>query len=166
MIPLRLSKFPVGLLELFRMRDNGRVPTLFSDEIDPSVDVTDFYGADILVASGSSAGAGVIGRTQSDTIAKPQRLLTIQGNLTIGAAAGTWLTLTVGFSIPGGTFGVQLGAVTFTPIIGGTYRVAAPVMGLVLPDGCQLFTSSEGNAGGADHVLQLRYAYQDLSGLR
>lgn len=153
-----------GLLGFLRLK-GGVGPRLFGLRVDPSIDVTDFYGVDSTVTTVQTGAAAAIGTgVQGTATVQPRRYLAVSGNISIGAAAGTWLTLAVGFGDGlGNSFVVQ--TLSLTPIIGGVYRIGAELRGLVLPSGYAPQLRVDGNAGGADHVAQLQYAYQRLDGL-
>lgn len=166
-MPFPLHKTPVGLLELFRLRTLGAAPNLFGEQVTPVVDVTDMYGLDLLANVFENGPAGAIGvGLAAAQSANARRYQGFNAQITIGAAAGTWLTLAVGYSlIPGGT-ATMLASVSLTPIVGATYRVAAgaAMRGLLLPPGHNLVFLCDGNAAGADHVPGVRYSFAVLDG--
>jgi len=159
-----LHKAPLGLLELFRLRTLGANPNQFSDTVQPVTDVTDFYGADLFSAVAENGAAGAIGVGLVSAVSlNSRRYLGFSGTLTVGAAAGTYLNLALGFTIQGVVVGLV--SAQITPIAAGVYRVAVPNMrGLVLPPGHALTFNVNGNAAGVDHTPQIRYAFNVLDG--
>lgn len=156
-----------SLLQFLRIK-GGQGPNAFGLCVDPSLDVTDFYGAQSTVVTSSSVSAVAIGTGVAAAAAQlPRRMIAISGQAQIGAAAGTWLTLAIALTYPSGASNstVYLGAQSFTPIAGGIYRVTASVHGMILPPGHQIALISNGNAGGADHNFSIEQAYQRLDGL-
>lgn len=165
---MRLVKAPLGLLELFRLRDQGQNPNLFSDGVQSVADVRDFYGADLLTPENTTGAPGAIAAGVSAGAAlNTRRYIMAQGGINIGAAAGTSLCLTIMAASPGGSSVIGLASMQIvTPVIGQTYRVSANLTaGLVLPPGWGIQLAVDGNAAGADHVPFLRTAYQRLDGV-
>lgn len=166
-MPFPLHKAPKGLLELFRLRTHGSNPPTFGEIVAPSVDVTEYYGADLIstVSENSAAGAAT-GQLNGAAAVFARRYLGLSGTWVGGAAAGTWLEVSVGIGgVPGGG-NVLFGAKTVSvPVAAAVYRVAAvfPVP-LVLPPGAFPFVLTESNAAGVDHVRQLRYMFQIFDG--
>jgi len=152
-----------SLLQFLRVK-GGQGPNALSLDVSPSMDVTDFYGMQSLVTTNQTGAAAAIGNLFGPASTAPRRYVGISGNVTIGAAAGTWLTLGVGYQDPTGA-AVVLEANTFTPIVGALYRIALKVDNLILPNGYIPALFAAGNAGGADHVAALQYSYQRLDGL-
>lgn len=152
-----------SLLQFLRVK-GGQGPNALSLDVAPSMDVTDFYGAQSLVTTNITGAAAVVGNLFTGPSTAPRRYIAISGNITIGAAAGTWLTLGVGYQDPTGA-AVVLQAQSYTPIVGGLYRIAHKIDSLILPAGYIACFFCAGNAGGADHVAALQFSYQRLDGL-
>lgn len=164
----RLIAFQVacdGLLQFLRIK-GGQGPNALGLDVTPSMDVTDFYGAQSLVVTNQTGAAAALGNLFAPAANNQRRYIAISGNVTIGAAAGTWLTLGIGYVDPITGTAVVLQAQSFTPVVGGLYRIAHDAQGFVLlpPPYAPAFFCA-GNAGGADHVTALQYSYQRLDGL-
>lgn len=165
---MRLQKSPLGLLELFRLRDQGRNPPDFAEAVAPTVDVSEYYGADLLGVVSDTTAADAFPRTLTRVIDQPIRVHAIGIVITIGAAAGTWCTWHVGFIRPDPTSGnnptlCPVGGDVFTPRIGATFVFGVKVEPFVLPAGSSLQASATGDAAGADHVVALRYLHNTLN---
>lgn len=169
---MNLVKAPLGLLEFFRLKQNGRNPDKFADAVAPVVDISGFYGADSWIGGGGTSAPGALQRTFTEgTIAAARRYMTVRCLLTLGAAGGTWATARVYLVVPSG------GTATLFTIahrtFGNTETIATAELGvcavfpagLVLPPGHQIIAVARGNAGGADHTVDLDYGYQRLDGL-
>lgn len=159
-----LHKASLGLLELFRLRTLGRNPSFFSDTITGVCDVTEFYGCDLLSSVAETAAAAAIGPMSSAVAANPRRYLCMQGQVTIGAAAGTFLRLQIGFNHQG--VSQALAIATYTPVVGQTFAVTTGKIpgGLVLPPGDFLQLIVLSDAGGVDHVNAMRYTFNVFDG--
>lgn len=161
-----LVKAPRGLLELFRLRTNGRQPDTFANVVAPTVDVTDFYGIDLAVCGASNTAAQALPTSNVQTLAQPVRLLALSAELTIGAAAGTRLAGRTGVRFNTSEAIVWLSAFSFQgTIAAGSAHVAGGWIpgGLILPQGAQLFVGFEGDNAGADHVVSARTLWQTLT---
>lgn len=164
-MPMPLHKAPLGLLEIFRLRTLGRNPDEFGSQVIPVTDVTDNYGLDLLSGVAENAAAGVVSQFLTSVVsANARRYIAVSGNITIGAAAGTYLTMGIGYQLPNSPNFFYLNTTTITPVIGGVYRIAAGISPLLLPPGHAVFFSTNGNAAGADHLLELRYSFNVLDG--
>jgi len=169
---VNLDKAPVGLLELFRLRSQGIGPFVFADGVVPTVEVGEFYGADNLCANVSASAAAAMSVTVTETIganagnAGPLRLHALGAHCTIGAAAGTWAQLSVHLQLPaqGGTpvVYVPIASMQFTPRIGKSFYLGGFALPrpLVIRNGVQLLAVLDGDAGGADHVVAVRWLYE------
>lgn len=155
-----------SLLAFLRIK-GGQGPNALKLDLDPSLDVTDFYGAQSLTA----AQENVIGNSAAtflSTIAtQPRRYIAVSASLTVGAAGGTVQSISVGFRLNTTSTVNTYWAVNgpFAATIGQVYRVGADVRGVILPAGHQIVARIDGNAAGADHNLNLEYTYQRLDGL-
>jgi hypothetical protein len=159
-----LHKFPLGLLEVFRLRTSGGQPTEFGQGVQATTDVTDFYASDLLAVQNSSSGATTLPLTLVVTMPNPRRILGVSGVVVLGAAAGTVLRLRLGVRTNASQAIHYIGSATYTP----TALVSHPVLGSALPPytlpaGSQLVLEVDSNAGGADHVIALRHLAQDLN---
>lgn len=163
---MRLVKAPLGLLELFRLRDLGQNPDEFEDRVQATADVRDFYGADLLVTETIDGAPAAIGTGVSLPVSTTtRRYIGASGNIVLGAAAGTSLNIAIGAAY-GASATIALASMQIvTPVAAQVYRIAADLRdGLVLPPGWSINLLVNGNAGGADHVAQLRTFYQQLDG--
>lgn len=162
-MPFKIQRQPLGLGNLLSIF-GGQSPTELEDRARVIVDGTDFYGASQVVATSENQAAGAsAGTFAGASSANARRYLGLSGAFIVGAAAGTYLTVSVGITFPNGTV-VQWGNTNIpTPIATATYRVVANFPGpIVLPPGCSPSITVDSNAGGADHVKQLRYSFQRL----
>lgn len=165
-MPFPLHKSPRGLLELLRLRTLGAQPSLFSEGVQPVVVVNDHYAADLLVNSNHDLAAAAFPLVQTVTTAGVTRLMTFSVDVTLGAAVGTYLALSIGLQLPSSSnpvswYGYQL--FTAGLIAGEAYRLVANMPSpLILPSGAFLIAGASSNAAGADHVLSLRTTQQVL----
>lgn len=163
-----LQKSPAGLLELFRLRTLGRNPVGFGDDVVPVADVTDYYGADLVV---SADFAGVAGAVDATFLTAPsafaRRVLSLSGFMTLGLAGGTWFTIAIGYRVPVSTTATVFVASQYvaTPVAGSTVLVAWSGPPILLPPGHALVCRTFGDAAGADHVAGLRLGWHRLDGL-
>lgn len=165
---MKLNIAPTGLLELMRLKQLGENPAEFSDIVHPSFDATDFYGAQSMAVTREVGVAGNIGAGIASTPSNiPKRYMAASGGIVVGAAAGTYLTMAIGYTFDPGTITnfVLLNSITVAPVVGGVYRVAASFERLILPPTARIFCAINGNAGGADHLPTIEYGYQRLDGL-
>lgn len=156
-----------SLLAFLRIK-GGAGPNSLGLELDPSLDVTDFYGAQSLVTTQESLSAQASSVTMLGTSAlNARRYLAVSATLTQGAAAGTVAQISVGFRLNiNNTVNVYWATNgPFAAAAAQNYRVAADVRGVILPAGHQIVCRIDGNAVGNDHVITLEYAYQRLDGL-
>lgn len=155
-----------GLLQFLRIK-GGKGPDNLALQVSPSIDVTDFYGVQSIVTAQEAAGPLAIAQTVASVVATQfRRYLSISGTVTIGAAAGTVCSLSLGFRLGATTPFVLLATNgPFAPVVGGIYRFGCDVRGLILPPQSQVLMRVDGNAGGADHNFTLEYSYQRLDGL-
>ena len=166
--PNRFVAFQVAvdsLLQFLRIK-GGLGPNALGLDVGPSLDVTEFYGVQSQVVTQESFGPTGLSAFGSIASTSARRYLAVSGSVTIGAAAGTFLSLSVGFRL--GSTGSTVVWITngpFAPVVGGLYRVGADVRGLILPPQSQVILRVDGNAGGVDHTFTLEYSYQRLDGL-
>lgn len=171
-MPFPLHKAPKGLLELFRLKTLGGSPFQFGDTVQPTVDVDDFYAADVLFSAEDVAGAatGAINTTaglavQGGPIIGPQRIYGIGGLIIMGAAPGTFIEWAVGFVLPSFGFpGAIVGTGRRETIIAAqVIQFGSWVPKLVLPPGAQMFVRLYGDAAGVDHELRLNSVIANLT---
>lgn len=153
-----LHKVPTGLLELYRLRTLGHAPNEFSDTVIPTVESLEAYAAPEMQTVSTTPNIGAInaGRIASIiTVANFTWLWGIGANITMGAAAGTWLLIEVGVMI-GQSQSLMTIASWDQRSPGATFSTSAGVLlpkPLVLRAGSQLYARVSGDAGGADHSL-------------
>jgi len=168
-----LQKAPAGLLQLYRLRSGGVGPNVFSDELTPTVESVDFYGADRIGTGSEASAAGAFPRTAGSTIsANPRRLLAIHGQVLFGAAVvGTYVQISVySFGFPGSasTNGVwmQLASYQFVPLAAMAALVVPVVANLpgpiILPAGHTFRCVVASDVAGVDHVARVSYTFQRL----
>lgn len=161
---MNLQKAPQFLLDLFRLRNTGLLPTKFGEEVAPSVDVAGMYGSDMQVTSSSSSAAGALPRNVIATVGYSTRYLGLAGEAVMGAAGGTQLRLTVGVGVPSiaQAFFPLFSTYIVAPQAGGSYMVGGVLpFPLVLPAGTSLLLRMFGDAAGADHVASLKLYLED-----
>ena len=154
-----------SLLAFLRVK-GGVGPNALGLDIAPVMDVTDFYGAQsVLGVAQSSAAGAVTGNFVGTASQNPRRYLAIAGEITLGAAAGTVLSMRLSLVHPDGT--VQtIGTQFINPTTAAfVYPVVWNLSDVIIPAGTAPRIDTWGDAGGADHVRTLRYTYQRLDGL-
>lgn len=164
---MRLQKSPLGLLELFRLRQLGQNPVEFAPQVTPVTDVTDFYATDLVVAADFAGAAGAVDATfLTEASEFPRRVLSLAGFMTIGAAAGTWFSIAIGYRVPASAASTVFIAEKHVvgPIAASTVLVAWSSTPLLLPAGHRFVLRTFGNAAGVDHAGGLRAAWHRLDG--
>lgn len=164
-MPFPLHKTPRGLLELFRLRTLGANPPLFGELVEPGIDVAEFYGADLQTVATQDSGPVALPTGLEGTALFPGRLLQMSAFVTMGAAAGTQVRLTLEYSPNPALTSVQIGfAVIDAPQAGATYTVVARLTRpIVFLPGAQFFAFVSGDAAGADHVLTRRDFFENYA---
>lgn len=154
-MPYQLSKPPVGLLELMRLKVGGKQPTLFSETVVPVLEVSDFYAADILLNTSGAPTVGALANLlETLTFTTALRVHAVCATLVIGAAPATNIHVSWGYSLSGAEIGIgsqfiaqaNAGAVLFC---------GSPFPGLVLPASAILIARASGTAAGVDHSLDV-----------
>jgi len=166
-----LHKAPNFLLDLFRLRTQGKQPDEFGTTVGPVVDVHAFYAADLLKTSQTVGAAGAVASyTVTANTGSPIALVGLAAAMTVGAAGGTQLRITVGIALPtvssGAFFPLFVQGFFNTPLAGQTYWHGGKLPGpkLVIPGGTHLQARFHSNAAGADHVGTLLLMYEDAVG--
>lgn len=162
-----LSKVPRGLLELLRLRTDGRMPDLFNNAVQPCVDSTPFYGSDLLIPASSTPTVGALNPAlvESLTTTALVSVLSLGGQLTIGAAAATNIQVGWGVLLPGQTVDSILGSQFLAQqAIGAIAQFGSSFNRLVLPIGSTLYVIASGTAAGADHSLRISGVLENLTG--
>lgn len=155
-----------GLLQFLRIK-GGQGPYQLSLTVDPSIDVTEFYGVQSMVTSQNAAGPVAVPTTVATTLStNARRVLAASGQWTVGAAGGTQAMMSIGFRINQGQPPVYWATTgPFAPVAAGVYRVGVDCRGIILPPDHQIVMRVDSNAAGADHNFTVEYAYQRLDGL-
>lgn len=164
-MPFPLHKSPRGLIELFRLRALGAQPNQFGEQVQPVVDVTEFYAQDLMFSANQTGAAGAFPRGVVGTVgtgaapgaAGPILLYALEAVLTNGAAAGTWLNIRLAVELPGSAGPVAgLANVNHIPIAGAVFGAAIVLpRPLVIPSGGIIRADAASNGAGADHVLAM-----------
>lgn len=151
-----LHKAPLGLLELFNLKVLGKQPVDFGEIVQPTIDVRDFYGANLLdpSVSGGTTGA-LLNLRDTDVLIQPFGLRGLGARLTVGAAGGGDLSLSFGFEAPNGDR-CCLGTHSFATVFAGQVVEYGIPLRQVWPAGTVLYASAyAGTVPGADHLLQV-----------
>lgn len=162
-----LHKAPSALMELFRLRTQGRQPDTVETTVAPVVDVTNMYGADLQFTGNiqSAAAAFPLTIVQPITVG-PNRYLAIAGLVQMGAAGGTYLSARLQVRVPNPAApACMIGSlVVVNPVAGGLYAcVGVLAEPLLLLPGCTIECVAQSDAVGADHVASVRQLLQALS---
>lgn len=164
-----LPKVPRGLLEIVKARAQGRAPADLSDVVTAIIDATSMYGSDMQTGQTTQLGAGAISRTvtasMSSPFTAPGRMLMCSGAVTMGAAAGTQVRISIAYRHTLGaqqTFNEQ--RVITAPVAGAFYVV--PIVypsPIVYGPGAQWTLTVEGDAAGADHTMLLHQLFENYA---
>lgn len=154
-----LHKTPLGLLELFRLKTLGRAPEVFGDTVLPVMPSREAYAAaEMQTASSASWGPGAIngvgGQGTLVTVASFMWIWGVSGQITLGAAPGTFITWEVGLNVPGTAQEWIFGCGDLRTVVAGeTIRFGATLPHpVVLRAGSYYVARVHGDAAGADHV--------------
>jgi hypothetical protein len=163
-VPFPLHKFPLGLLEVFRLRTSGGQPTHFGEAVQPVSDVTDFYASDLLQVFNASSGATTLPLTLVTTLPNPRRIVGVSGVVVIGANAGTVLRLRLGVRTNASQVIHYIGNSQPTSAVNTTFpALGSALPPYTLPAGSQFVLEVDSNATGGDHVIAIRYLAQDFA---
>lgn len=168
-MPFPLHKSPKGLLELFRLRTLGAQPNSFVEGVAGVVDITEFYSNDLQGIGQSSFAAENFPMSVVFTEERVTRYLAINGGVTMGAAGGTWLKMTLCYRpTPASTANVAVASsLVANPVATQLYRFQLVFANpWVLPAGAQWLLFAESDAAGADHTPMIRTLVQLLDGSR
>lgn len=154
MIPLH--KVPRGLLELLRARTLGANPAELAGVVAATVNATPMYGSDLQTVQSETGAAGAIDRTLQTVMTVSGRLLAMHGQVAVGAGAGTYLRMFLGYS-PGPNLPIVWLADRYVTPTGGANNPFIISTGLlpepiVFSPGAAFSFIVEGDAAGADHV--------------
>lgn len=163
-----LRKVPRGLLELLRLRSDGKNPGGLEESIRLTIESRDFYASDLLVPASSAATVGALGGVGIAnvlTLTRNLGLRALGAELTIGAAAATNVTISWNLTLPGAPlFAIPLGAQFFDALnVAANIRVGSGPFPFVLPAGSVLIAQATGTAAGADHSLNVRGLLENLA---
>ena len=162
---MKIQRAPVGLGSFFRIF-GGVGPVELNDKINGSVDLTDMYGSSLLQVTNDAAGAGIISRVVAGVAQAPGRLLHMSGVAVLGAAAGTFLKVSLLFAPNGATPPATVGSTIITVglVAAATVRFGAPLTKpIVFNPGAFLQVEFVGDAGGADHTLFGRHLIENFT---
>lgn len=159
-----LHKAPAGLLELFNLKVLGQQPNLFGELVSPVVDVRDFYGQNILIASGTGGEVGtLLNLFERLTLTSNLGLRGIGAILTLGGTGGTDLSITVGWESDAG-FRVPLATHSFAAVGAGQIVEFGVPLRMVIAAGSRLYANAyAGSVGGADHLLQVFGLFENFT---
>lgn len=151
-----LQKAPIGLLELLNLKTLGKQPTGFAEVVSPVVDARDFYGPNLLIASGTGGAIGsLLNLDEVLTLTANLGVRGIGAILTIGAAGGGDVTISVGYENESG-FRCPLGAFSWSQVVAGQILHFGLPMRAVWPMGARMYAHAvAGTVAGADHNLQV-----------
>lgn len=167
-MPFNLQKAPQGLLELFRLRTHGSAPPLFGEQVQPTVDVAEFYAADRKQVLTSGGTVSFFPFSDSYMFATPVRLHAVGFAFTTGAAPPPDLFVSMSvitdFGLESAIASWQVVPNAATLVAGNIVRFGLPIPGWVLRPQTVLraraFASAP--APGADHGLSVTAFVDDL----
>lgn len=164
-MPFPIVKSLLGLTQLLRLRTGGLLPNALSDQVVPIVDVADMFGQDLLGASDVSSAASAMPASVADTVgAASLRVKALSARVTVGANAGTFLNLSVGFRVPGVASTIWVASREVDGVQAATpYFVGCPIPDLQLGPGSVFIAQVTGDQTGADHVVAVQSAFQRLA---
>lgn len=152
-----LHKAPRGLLELFRLRNFGTGPQEFESSVQPVVDVSNFYGADLLgvtTALPTVGGTPNLAEIVPLTNAPAWRLRGLAGRLTVGAAPFTaGGVMEIGITLGPANTNITLQTVAFGIAAAAAQIGVGVECNLVLENRWSLYAVVNGTAAGVDHSL-------------
>lgn len=163
-----LPRAPTGLLELLGLKTGGKQPDGVESVIGPSVDMVPFYGMEKLFSANTVFAAAALTQTQTVTVTFPRLYIAFSFQITLGAAAGTRLSLRLGVRAPSAASPLTVLAQEYVAaphlVAGEFYECIwlAPFP-MVYPPGAQFVARSSGDAAGVDHVLTMKALSLDLS---
>jgi len=158
----QLHKAPRFLIDLLRLRTQGGQPNQFGSQVIPIVDTTRMYGADMQLSSSAASGATAVPATVTFTIVNEATYLAVAGEFTVGAAAGTFAALTIGYRSSASSVFVPLYSERIVPTAGRSYFYGGQLrQPIVARAGAQFLSLVQSDAGGADHVVDLRMLSED-----
>lgn len=161
-----LRKVPRGLLELLRLRTDGKNPSGLEEAIRFTIETRDFYGSDLLFPVDNTATVGALATiNNNNNLTRPIGLRALGGELTIGAAAATNVVCSWGFTVAGfPAFIVPVGSIFFPNLAAAQLvRFGSAPLPFVLPAGSVLIAHVTGTAAGADHTLNVRGLIENLA---
>lgn len=161
---LRLDKAPIGLLELMNLKSNGAQLDEFDGTVQGSVDVFSFYGVDRNFTADTPQAAAAFPLNGTVNVSFPRAFIGFGAQVTVGAAAGTRLDIRIAYKSNPNAPSIVVVQQRFTPFVGGFFDAywQSPFP-LVLPPGGQWNVAAFSDAGGADHVLNLKSWSYDLN---
>jgi len=163
----KLSQVPAGLLQLFRLTHGGIAPQDFRDDVQPTVDVSEFYAANLLTQTENTPTPGALANlTETKAMSTVLRVHAISAQLTIGAAAATDLQISCGWSAASPGVPVAVAQLFLANTIAGQIiEVGAAIPPKVFVGSTwRFFARASGTAAGADHSLKIIATIEDYSG--
>lgn len=163
-----LDKAPRGLLELLRLRTDGRLPDGVEQSIRPTVESRDFYGSDLYIPAASTTSVGALASLSNNlTLTAHLGLRSLGGVLTIGAGAATNVQATWFFALPSfPAVPIPLGSMFYAALAAGqTVAFGSGPLPFVLPAGSILTAQVSGAAAGADHNLNVRGLLENFTAI-
>lgn len=163
-----LQKYPLGLLELLAAKVNGQTPTLFAERLQPTVDLTEFYGADLVITGITQGAAAAFPLALTRVSEVTQRFHGLAAEVAVGAAAGTYLSIRLFVSVPNGSPNLCVAQTVITVpnglVAGVAYNASFwfPTP-LILPAGTGFIAYAQSDAAGVDHVMALRSIQNNIA---
>lgn len=164
-----LQKYPRGLLESLDLKTLGHTPNTFGETVVPVVDAFDNYLVDRIFTSQLTPVIGAIGQTLFTTLSVgPARIQSLGALVIVGAAAGTWVRITLGFRLPSTSNALStVHQESFVvPILGAGRTLRTGVVlnqTFIIPSGGQTWVQTSGDAAGVDHSVSLDSVFQAMS---
>lgn len=163
-----LPRAPTGLLELLGLKSGGAQPNAVEGTVAPSLDVFPYWAMEKLFSANTAFAAAAETQTQTVTVTFPRIYLAFSGQITLGAAPGTRLSMRLGVRAPSAASPLTVLAQEYVAaphlVAGEFYEIvwlaAYPV---VFPPGAQFVLRTAGDAAGADHVVTMKALSLDLS---
>lgn len=160
-----LHKSPIGFLELLRLRTLGRAPELVADTIRPTIDSTSFYGCDLQEVDSFNNGAAAYPITVTRQGLIAARTFSSSMTVAVGAAAGTFLRMRLGYRPNPGAALATIAYGAFVPTVAGVFTLAVLLPSpIVHRPGASWTFEAFSDAAGADHVAVTTRLFEQYSG--
>jgi len=165
-----LHKAPSTLLmDLLRLRTQGKQPDEFGTSVLPTIDLLPFYASDLLANTATSSTGAMPLTVTTTALSIPLKMVGVAGRIQIGANAGTRIGATVGAFLPGpaaqgGFFPLFQSSAGQggTPFAGMEFWVGGKLPGppVVFPPSAVLQLRVIGNQTGSDHQGSLLMMFE------